>query len=209
MHKALDQDATVSITSTPNQTSPAWPCSWVYTINMEYPTVLLQVLFFSIHNVMQLGMVHALGLRSWHHIHLKRHIQFTESCSGEVAALVRSLLVKNNQSRLLSLVKECWTHRKFTCQTSPTLLLKFELHLPFQVCLKIEKFGDLILKATEPQSESVKLAEATTLKISRSNNSRRSSFISANGNETWRRSDGRRLPLLLILSSLLVHQAIP
>ena len=26
-----------------------------------------------------------------------------------------------------------------------------ELQLPFQACLKVEKFGDLILKATEPQ----------------------------------------------------------
>ena len=26
-----------------------------------------------------------------------------------------------------------------------------ELQLPFQACLKVEKFGDLIFKATEPQ----------------------------------------------------------
>lgn len=34
----------------------------------------------------------------------------------------------------------------------PNIVIKgSELQLPFQACLKIEKFGDLILKATEPQ----------------------------------------------------------
>jgi PRP8 domain IV core len=34
----------------------------------------------------------------------------------------------------------------------PNIVIKgSELQLPFQSCLKIEKFGDLILRATEPQ----------------------------------------------------------
>lgn len=34
----------------------------------------------------------------------------------------------------------------------PNIVIKgSELQLPFQSCLKIDKFGDLILKATEPQ----------------------------------------------------------
>ena len=34
----------------------------------------------------------------------------------------------------------------------PNIVIKgSELQLPFQSCLKVEKFGDLILKATEPQ----------------------------------------------------------
>mmetsp|Transcript_3507 Transcript_3507/g.2309 ORF Transcript_3507/g.2309 Transcript_3507/m.2309 type:complete len:88 (-) Transcript_3507:1252-1515(-) len=34
----------------------------------------------------------------------------------------------------------------------PNIVIKgSELQLPFQACLKIEKFGDRILKATEPQ----------------------------------------------------------
>src|SRR5439155_1564722 len=34
----------------------------------------------------------------------------------------------------------------------PNIVIKgSELQLPFQSCLKLEKFGDLILKATEPQ----------------------------------------------------------
>lgn len=34
----------------------------------------------------------------------------------------------------------------------PNIVIKgSELQLPFQTCLKVEKFGDLILKATEPQ----------------------------------------------------------
>ena len=38
------------------------------------------------------------------------------------------------------------------CLDFPNIVIKgSELQLPFQACLKIEKFGDLILKATEPQ----------------------------------------------------------
>lgn len=34
----------------------------------------------------------------------------------------------------------------------PNIVIKgSELQLPFQACMKVEKFGDLILKATEPQ----------------------------------------------------------
>ena len=34
----------------------------------------------------------------------------------------------------------------------PNIMIKgSELQLPFQSCLKVERFGDLILKATEPQ----------------------------------------------------------
>ena len=34
----------------------------------------------------------------------------------------------------------------------PNIVIKgSELQLPFQACLKVEKFGDLILRATEPQ----------------------------------------------------------
>lgn len=38
------------------------------------------------------------------------------------------------------------------CLDFPNIVIKgSELQLPFQACLKVEKFGDLILKATEPQ----------------------------------------------------------
>ncbi|KND02430.1 pre-mRNA-processing-splicing factor 8 [Spizellomyces punctatus DAOM BR117] len=38
------------------------------------------------------------------------------------------------------------------CLDFPNIVIKgSELQLPFQACLKIEKFGDMILKATEPQ----------------------------------------------------------
>jgi pre-mRNA-processing factor 8 len=34
----------------------------------------------------------------------------------------------------------------------PNIVIKAsEIQLPFQACLKVEKFGDLILKATEPE----------------------------------------------------------
>lgn len=40
----------------------------------------------------------------------------------------------------------------YTCIDFPNIVIKgSELQLPFQACLKVEKFGDLILKATEPQ----------------------------------------------------------
>lgn len=52
-----------------------------------------------------------------------------------------------------------WTIFIFIPSSSQVHLLDFpnivikgsELQLPFQACLKVEKFGDLILKATEPQ----------------------------------------------------------
>jgi pre-mRNA-processing factor 8 len=38
----------------------------------------------------------------------------------------------------------------------PNIMIKgSELQLPFQSCLKVERFGDLILKATEPQVRAV------------------------------------------------------
>ena len=38
------------------------------------------------------------------------------------------------------------------CLDFPNIVIKgSELQLPFQACLKVEKFGDMILKATEPQ----------------------------------------------------------
>ncbi|MCL7046934.1 hypothetical protein MKW94_011043 [Papaver nudicaule] len=68
----------------------------------------------------------------------------------EVAALVHSLPVKSSQRKLLSLVTECLTPLELL--DVPNVVIKgSELQLPFQACLKIEKFGDLILKATEPQ----------------------------------------------------------
>lgn len=44
------------------------------------------------------------------------------------------------------------TDSKISCLDFPNIVLKgSELQLPFQAALKIEKFGDLILRATEPQ----------------------------------------------------------
>ncbi len=53
----------------------------------------------------------------------------------------------------------------------PNIVIKgTELQLPFQACLRVEKFGDLILKASEPQMLLVRvptgcwpLAESFTL----------------------------------------------
>ncbi|KAI6689937.1 hypothetical protein NL676_026765 [Syzygium grande] len=59
----------------------------------------------------------------------------------EVAALVRSLPVEEQPKQIIVHLLDF-----------PNIVIKgSELQLPFQACLKIEKFGDLILKATEPQ----------------------------------------------------------
>ena len=86
---------------------------------------------------------------------------------------------RSSPSRSLSLGKACWIHWRWGGEWGrrkegwdllarflnldlilsqvhlldfPNIVIKgSELQLPFQACLKVEKFGDLILKATEPQ----------------------------------------------------------
>lgn len=98
----------------------------------------------------------------------------------EVAALIRSLPVEEQPKQIIVTRKGMldplevrsgeWGRRKegwdllalflnLDLISSQVHLLDFpnivikgsELQLPFQACLKVEKFGDLILKATEPQ----------------------------------------------------------
>lgn len=53
-----------------------------------------------------------------------------------------------NSSELIPLLNKLQVH----LLDFPNIVIKgSELQLPFQACLKVEKFGDLILKATEPQ----------------------------------------------------------
>ena len=44
-----------------------------------------------------------------------------------------------------------WFFLRFRVNSDRDTHAGSELQLPFQACLKVEKFGDLILKATEPQ----------------------------------------------------------
>lgn len=70
----------------------------------------------------------------------------------EVAALIRSLPVEEQPKQIIVTRKGMLDPLEVHCLDFPNIVLKgSELQLPFQACLKIEKFGDLILKATEPQ----------------------------------------------------------
>lgn len=70
----------------------------------------------------------------------------------EVAALVRSLPVEEQPKQIIVTRKGMLDPLEVHLLDFPNIVIKgSELQLPFQACLKIEKFGDLILKATEPQ----------------------------------------------------------
>ncbi|RHN75894.1 putative small GTPase superfamily, ribonuclease H-like domain, PRP8 domain IV core [Medicago truncatula] len=79
----------------------------------------------------------------------------------EVAALVRSLPVEEQPKQIIVTRKGMLDPLEVHLLDFPNIVIKgSELQLPFQACLKIEKFGDLILKATEPQMVSEKKAKA-------------------------------------------------
>ncbi|OMJ15120.1 Pre-mRNA-processing-splicing factor 8 [Smittium culicis] len=70
----------------------------------------------------------------------------------EVAALIRSLPAEEQPRQLIVTRKGMLDPLEVHCLDFPNIVIKgSELQLPFQACLKIEKFGDLILKANEPQ----------------------------------------------------------
>ena len=70
----------------------------------------------------------------------------------EVAALIRSLPVEEQPRQIIVTRKGMLDPLEVHLLDFPNIVIKgSELQLPFQACMKIEKFGDLILKATEPQ----------------------------------------------------------
>lgn len=70
----------------------------------------------------------------------------------EVAALIRSLPVEEQPKQIIVTRKGMLDPLEVHLLDFPNIVIKgSELQLPFQACLKVEKFGDLILKATEPQ----------------------------------------------------------
>jgi len=70
----------------------------------------------------------------------------------EVAALIRSLPIEEQPKQIIVTRKGMLDPLEVHCLDFPNIVLKgSELQLPFQAALKVEKFGDLILKATEPQ----------------------------------------------------------
>jgi len=70
----------------------------------------------------------------------------------EVAALVRSLPVEEQPKQIIVTRKGMLDPLEVHLLDFPNIVIKgSELQMPFQCVLKIEKFGDLIIKATEPQ----------------------------------------------------------
>jgi pre-mRNA-processing factor 8 len=72
-------------------------------------------------------------------------------CAEEVAALIRSLPIEEQPKQIIVTRKGLLDPLEVHCLDFPNITIKgSELLLPFQACLKIDRFGDLILKATEP-----------------------------------------------------------
>jgi len=70
----------------------------------------------------------------------------------EVAALVRSLPVEEQPKQVIVTRKGMLDPLEVHLLDFPNIVIKgSELQLPFQACMKMEKFGDLILRATQPQ----------------------------------------------------------
>uniref|UniRef100_A0A6A7G0N0 Pre-mRNA-processing-splicing factor 8A n=2 Tax=Hirondellea gigas TaxID=1518452 RepID=A0A6A7G0N0_9CRUS len=70
----------------------------------------------------------------------------------EVCALIRSLPVEEQPKQIIVTRKGMLDPLEVHLLDFPNIVIKgSELQLPFQACLKVEKLGDLILKATEPQ----------------------------------------------------------
>ena len=70
----------------------------------------------------------------------------------EVAALVRSLPVEEQPKQVIVTRKGMLDPLEVHLLDFPNIVIKgSQLELPFQACMKLEKFGDLILRATQPQ----------------------------------------------------------
>ncbi|KAJ1979992.1 hypothetical protein H4R33_005585 [Dimargaris cristalligena] len=70
----------------------------------------------------------------------------------EVVALIRSLPVEEQPRQLIVTRKGMLDPLEIHCLDFPNVVIRgSELQLPFQACLQVEKFGDMILKATEPK----------------------------------------------------------
>jgi pre-mRNA-processing factor 8 len=70
----------------------------------------------------------------------------------EVAALIRSLPIEEQPKQIVVTRKGMLDPLEVHLLDFPNIVIKgSEMQLPFQSVMKIEKFGDLILRATEPQ----------------------------------------------------------
>eukprot|EP01062_Namystynia_karyoxenos_P058492 TRINITY_DN50017_c0_g1_i1.p1 TRINITY_DN50017_c0_g1~~TRINITY_DN50017_c0_g1_i1.p1 ORF type:complete len:2366 (+),score=967.90 TRINITY_DN50017_c0_g1_i1:106-7098(+) len=70
----------------------------------------------------------------------------------EVAALIRSMPLEEQPKQIIVTRRGLLDPLEVHLLDFPNIVIKgSQLSLPFQACLKIDKLGDLILKATEPQ----------------------------------------------------------
>jgi hypothetical protein len=83
----------------------------------------------------------------------KASIDFCAFFSAEeVAALIRSLPVEEQPKQVIVTRKGMLDPLEVHLLDFPNIVIKgSELQLPFQSAMKLEKFGDLILRATQPQ----------------------------------------------------------
>jgi pre-mRNA-processing factor 8 len=71
--------------------------------------------------------------------------------SEEVSVLIRSCPVEEQPKMIIVMRKGMLDPLELHLLDFPNIVIKgSELQLPFQSCMQIEKFGDLVLKATEP-----------------------------------------------------------
>ncbi|CDJ43931.1 pre-mRNA splicing factor prp8, putative, partial [Eimeria tenella] len=70
----------------------------------------------------------------------------------EVAALIRSLPVEEQPKQIIATRKGMLDPLEVHLLDFPNIVIKgSELNLPFQALMRIEKFGDMILRATQPE----------------------------------------------------------
>lgn len=70
----------------------------------------------------------------------------------EVAALIRGLPIEEQPKQIIVTRRGMLDPLEVNLLDFPNIVIKgSELQLPFQACLKVERFGDLIIRATEPQ----------------------------------------------------------
>ena len=87
-----------------------------------------------------------------HHITLPPRFVAPPQTAEEVANLLRGLPIEEQPKQIIVTRKGMLDPLEVHLLDFPNIVIKgSELQLPFQACLKVEKFGDLILKATEPQ----------------------------------------------------------
>ncbi|KAF2237123.1 putative pre-mRNA splicing factor [Viridothelium virens] len=85
----------------------------------------------------------------------------------EVAALIRSLPVEEQPKQLIVTRKGLLDPLEVHLLDFPNISIRAsELQLPFQAAMKVEKLGDLILRATEPQMVLLNLYDEWTKTIS-------------------------------------------